>query len=332
MDDNTAMISDICFAQIKNVLLGTSYIIDNVYLDKYVALVVANIARKKEKFVTQKHHIVPKCFFKYDNLPIDNSVKNIVNLRYKDHIFAHYYLCLCVNDEPLKHACIISFLYLKNGKYANIPNTQVIRLNESCTDDKFEFLQEIYTLNKKLQSKLAKKRGFGTGQHTPCSTETRRRMSMAHKGRPAYNKGVPGKKHSSEWKKIAREQRKGKIYVTDGTQNKSICLKDLSIWTEKGWRRGRTFNTSSNKSISKRKQISNTLIGHQVSDETKQKIRQALSGRTNPNNHTTHQYTWITNGLENKMCKKTDVPMFLSNEANWHVGRTIKRKETQTLK
>ena len=41
---------------------------------------------------SEKHHIIPRCYFKYYNLPIDNSKNNIVQLSYFNHVLAHYYL------------------------------------------------------------------------------------------------------------------------------------------------------------------------------------------------------------------------------------------------
>ena len=83
--------------ELKTKLLDTNLFIDNEWLDKYVDLVLNNEV-KQEKFKTQKHHILQVAYFTHYNLPIDNSGKNLINLLYKDHILAHYYLMKCTTD------------------------------------------------------------------------------------------------------------------------------------------------------------------------------------------------------------------------------------------
>ena len=75
---------------------------ENEYFDKYIDLVSKNKYTIKQKFKTQQHHIIPKAYFKRNNLKIDNSEENLVNLLYKDHVLAHYYLYKCVKDSYKK--------------------------------------------------------------------------------------------------------------------------------------------------------------------------------------------------------------------------------------
>lgn len=79
----------------KEKLLGLGVFVDNEYLDLYCSLIENNRRTKKEKFKTQQHHIIPRCYFKFKDEPCDNSKANLVNLSYTDHIIAHYYLSLC---------------------------------------------------------------------------------------------------------------------------------------------------------------------------------------------------------------------------------------------
>jgi len=86
----------------KNKLKKLKGIIINKYFRKYCDLILKNKNTPDIKFKTQKHHIIPKFYFKTNNLEIDNSKENLVNLLYKDHILAHYYLCLFLIDKKLK--------------------------------------------------------------------------------------------------------------------------------------------------------------------------------------------------------------------------------------
>jgi len=94
---------------LKQKLLSTNLVIDNEYLEKYIKLLFQNLTTEKEYGKTQKHHIFPKCLSKILNIPIDNTV---VNLCYKDHILAHYYLIYAANNTQLKTANIHAFNHL----------------------------------------------------------------------------------------------------------------------------------------------------------------------------------------------------------------------------
>lgn len=79
---------------------------DNEYLDKYCQLIIQNKNRVRQKYITQCHHIVPRKYFNYNNLPVDNSAENKVNLMYSDHLLAHYYLALCASTDWFKFSNI----------------------------------------------------------------------------------------------------------------------------------------------------------------------------------------------------------------------------------
>ena len=65
---------------IKNCLLNTNLFFDCEFLDLYCDLIRANRDKKATKYVTNKHHIIPKYYYKNNNLPIDNSKSNLINL------------------------------------------------------------------------------------------------------------------------------------------------------------------------------------------------------------------------------------------------------------
>lgn len=98
---------------ILNTLQQLSGFIDNEYLKAYANLIERNLNTKQIPRKTNKHHIIPKCWFKLNKLDIDNSLSNLVNLKYREHILAHYYLCLCTKDSlqfanELAFQCLLS--------------------------------------------------------------------------------------------------------------------------------------------------------------------------------------------------------------------------------
>ena len=84
-------------------LSNTTYFVDNEFLSKYVVLVERNKITKQRNGLTNSHHIIPRYWFKMNGVEVDNSPSNLVNLPYREHILAHYYLCLCTEGK-LKYA------------------------------------------------------------------------------------------------------------------------------------------------------------------------------------------------------------------------------------
>ena len=135
---------------LKEKLLSLGVFLDNEYLDFYCTLIVNNKSTAIEKFKTQKHHIIPKTYYKLNSLNIDNSCDNIVNLLYSDHILAHYYLCLCVDstNKSLAYRLQNSFLHLIKADANNKQKIEAFNVND------LPLYQEIYTNWKILNSKL----------------------------------------------------------------------------------------------------------------------------------------------------------------------------------
>ena len=126
--------------ELKQKLLGLGVFVTNKYLDRYCLLVENNKQTKKEKFKTQQHHIIPKAFYKLTNCTVDNTKKNLINLLYKDHALAHYYLALCTEGE-LKLANILAFNFCLNNKnYSKLPEY----LNEKQLLNDLDNLQQLY--------------------------------------------------------------------------------------------------------------------------------------------------------------------------------------------
>lgn len=88
---------------------------DNEYLRMYIKLLNDNLKTKKQKHITERHHILPKQYFKYFKKEIDNSEENLVNLKYCDHVLAHCLLALSFNNEYLTSMSIDACIYIINS-------------------------------------------------------------------------------------------------------------------------------------------------------------------------------------------------------------------------
>jgi hypothetical protein len=138
------MNSNTYYETFKRYMLSAQIAIDNIYLDSYIKLILGNLGVKKKKSKTQAHHIIPKYCFRAHRKKIINN-NNIVNLLYKDHILAHYYLSLCSASEYYKFSNISALGYL-------LGRNKVLLTDNAFLQElpKLQCLYEYYNSNKKV--------------------------------------------------------------------------------------------------------------------------------------------------------------------------------------
>ena len=219
-------------SNLKQILLDYNICIDNKWLDEYVKLIDNNKSTKRIKYQTQRHHFIPLYYYKWCNNNLDkkrkdlekisNSDKNnfIINLKYTDHILAHYYLALCAKRDLDLCANIKTISYICGNKFKKLNNINDIEFSLYEFLNNVEFYNELYTqanlkksvFNKGIKKKCVSyngvnkkipinevetylKNGWKLGweyseyyikrHHKPHSKETRERMSESHKGKPS---------------------------------------------------------------------------------------------------------------------------------------------------
>ena len=152
------------------------------YNQHFVAMMnVINVARFNPPKEGHKHHIIPRCWFRMNNLPIDNSKDNLVLLSKEQHSKIHKLMSLCAKDEQIKRNMILA---------AHLMGLPATSLKYTPTDE-----------TRKKMSEAQKGRTF--------SDETRRKLSAAHKGLHL----------SEEHRRKIGESNKGRI-VTEETRRK----------------------------------------------------------------------------------------------------------------
>ena len=109
---------------VYNSLSELQYFIPNQYLKKYSQIIERNF-RTPIRGNTNKHHILPKSWFKLTNNIINNELNNLVNLPYREHVLAHYYLCLCTED-PFKYANQLALICLESRKNLSYTDKQLL--------------------------------------------------------------------------------------------------------------------------------------------------------------------------------------------------------------
>ena len=259
----------------KTILLQFEDIIDNIYLQKYIDLILANINTEKIKFKTQSHHFIPVSYYKAKyNIKVRKEAQKLadedsnnfkVSLLYKDHVLAHYYLALCSRGKLRYQNENAIFHVLGNVNYIKDVNY----LNECLFIKSLDKYQELYEDMAATRSKLY------TGRHCkPNTEEHKKQISLKNKGniyvRRKLSSGLYEVKKAKNidefneyiangWEKGnyprhlckshvegARTQgesisirKKGKKCITDGIHTKYVDISELSYYYNDGWKAGR---------------------------------------------------------------------------------------------
>ena len=162
-----------------------------VYNQHFVAMMnIINMARLNPPESGDKHHIVPKCWFRMNNLNVDNSDENLVLLSKEQHCKVHKLMSLCAKDEQLKRNMILA------AQLMGLPATSLKYTPTEETRKKMSEAQKGRTFSEETRKKLSKahkglhlseehRRKIGESNKGRIVTEeTRRKISESQKGRP----------------------------------------------------------------------------------------------------------------------------------------------------
>lgn len=130
---------------LRKQLVECGLCIDNEYLDRYVDLINDNLDTPSVVRKTQQHHIKPRYYYKHTHRRLDNSKQNLVNLLYRDHVLAHYYLFKCSPDNSLYQHCNSVSIAIILG-HNNFPKSELEILEQ--LDD----YQQFYEKSRELAS------------------------------------------------------------------------------------------------------------------------------------------------------------------------------------
>lgn len=306
---------------LKQLLIQKDLVIDNEYLEKYITLILNNLTTKISKGKTQKHHIIPKYYFRSKNIEVQ-EVNNLVNLLYKDHILAHYYLSLCSKNNYYMFSNLSALNYLlgKNKELKNSPEflnqlSELQILYENYNQNRKRFInlkgvnntkvwmnkngKNIRVLPKDVESfKLS---GFMIG----CVRQNKTKKVWVNNNltqKMIYQDELPRFLQSNPEYKIGRKtpdkpikfpSRKGtpsptlnKIGINNGKINKFISKSDLNDYINEGWYKGIIVNRH----------------GFKHSLSAIQKIKNDQQNRI-----------WIHQGNKNKKIKKEDLDKYIDN-------------------
>ena len=198
----------------KTALLTTNYFIDNEYLDLYIALCKANLNNKKLKGKTAYHHVIPLSFYmtKYrvssrreaEKLrKTKETIDYSVNLLYKDHLLAHYYLFQC-STGTYKYKAFSAFKFLVGNLKYNLKIDSTEQLFNFYAFD-LEAYPQLYAEGASLHAQA----------HTGCKQI-----------------------RTPEWNSKISKSNMGKKKINNGVLEKAVDQQELDKYLATGWQLG----------------------------------------------------------------------------------------------
>ena len=289
--------------------------IDNEYFYQYREL-CSKKATQKIKLKTDRHHIIPKGYFKLKGLCVDNSHHNLVNLLHKDHILAHYYLSKCVKDEFIYSNEYALFFMLNNFSGVECEEDFINELND------LQLIHEDFC-RRQSDTKLG---SIPWNKGKKMDDSFKERASESHIGKKQPVEVVEKRAQSMLGKNT------GGVYVNNGAYSKHIPLEELKSYLDNGWYKGQIQkhkNTLKNhktihlNGVEKRVPENEVHLyvesGWQIGRAKKvgDKISQSNKGRI----CSTKGTKYVTDGITSKRISEKFVKQFLTDNPQWKLGR-----------
>ena len=169
------------------------------YNQHFVAMMnIINNAHINPPAKGQKHHIIPKCWFKANNLEIDNSKDNTVFLTYENHKLVHLLASRCIKTDRMKYNMKLAYNVLLHkgvprlttkGEMSEETRKKISESRKGMkfseeTKRKISEVQKGKKLSEETKQKMSESR---KGKKHPISEEGRRKIGESLKGRIPSN-------------------------------------------------------------------------------------------------------------------------------------------------
>lgn len=102
------------------------------YNQHFVAMMnIINIARLNPPESGHKHHIIPKCWFRKNNLTIDNNNDNLVLLTKEQHMKVHKLAAMCIIGSDMRSAMGYA-THILHGSFSGMHHSEESRRKMSA--------------------------------------------------------------------------------------------------------------------------------------------------------------------------------------------------------
>lgn len=310
---------------LKQKLLNIGLVRDNVYLDKYVELIINNSNTPHIKYKTQKHHIIPRHYYEHNGLPVDNTKHNTVELLYSDHILAHYYLYKCSANDFFV-GCNCSALRRMVGK-----KPTDIKVSDETF---FEDYNSIYEISTKVCSEINHQRMMERYSNLDIEdlidyytqkgntiTDCERKYNIPHRRIKQFllDNNVTLKSASEIKLYLGDEVRvklsmahKGTVHIHRDNIEKVVPKELVEEYIANGWSLGRSESNKTSISIGSVGKVG-AFKGKHHSQEFKDNLSKQLSGRK-----------YMFKGEDVKAVKLEEVEQLLTRAINLVIQMLIK--------
>ena len=254
---------------------------NNEYFHKYLKLIEDNCLTKRIKSKTERHHIIPRSYFNHRHMKVEND-GNVVNLLYKDHILAHYYLSLCINDRVELYSNLTALAMMLNESVGT-------KLLDGKWIENLDHLQELYEKRSEINSELTRIRMTGH----KCSDETKSKIGK--KNKENYSNTVFVNKDGECNMRVKKNELD--MYLSQGYtrgRNDAKCFNKISDTIKKKYRDG-SFKGNLGKSQSEyqKKRVSEALKGVSKSDIAKSNMSKSKTNKILVSNNSSRESFYI---------------------------------------
>lgn len=306
---------------LKEELLKLNFVVDNEYLDKYVELVETNRNTKREKFKTQKHHIIPKCISKIIQYQDENSKHNIVNLTHENHLYAHWLLYKIASTENYKYRlgnAIIEMADKKGNRHFETLSEKKIKEIAMDYDEIVTFVN--LELSKRMKNRVVseeskkKMSDYWLNYHKNGGISHHKNKKHSQESKNKISIGNRGKKRTKECRERMSKRMLGKVSNNKG---KKLHYSDEALLRIKS-RQLKWFNNGEveiriskedvlNKGVPENF-IPGRLNGYQNNKESLERRNEKM-----------RQKMWMNNGKISKMIDKDKIHLYKND--GWIFGR-----------
>ena len=243
---------------------------------------------KWKNYYFEFHHVLPKSL--YPNWEFRSS--NLVCLTAREHFFCHQLLTKIYNNEKMMYA-LLRLAY--DGKH-------------KVSSKEYESLRKNYSLASRKRAKENWKKGVLSTTAYKLSDEQKEQMrirkqqawlSWTEEQKKEYHE-----KHSKSTKGLdnAKKFREGKseaYWASRKKQGQTLKNKSKEEWKE-----------------IKRKARETRMANKEKWEDYCKKQSERVKG-----------LKWVTNGIENRYISKDEINIFIANNPDWKLGRTLKRSK-----